>query len=62
MKENQGKESTPTLYMHRNLAKPYHIDYAFISKRLLGPDASIEIGKHETWLDHSDNMPLIFTL
>ncbi len=61
-KENQGKESSPTLYMHRKLAKPYHIDYAFVSKGLLGPESSIEIGKQEIWLDHSDHMPLIFTL
>ena len=59
--ETQGNESTPTLYMQRNLAKPYHIDYAFLSKCLVGVDASIEVGKHEAWLDHSDHMPLIFT-
>jgi len=62
MKENQGKESRPTLYMHRKLAKPYHIDYAFISKQLLNADFSLEVGKHEIWLDHSDHMPLIFSL
>ena len=62
MKENQGKESRPTLFMHRKLAKPYHIDYAFISKQLLNADFSLEVGKHEIWLDHSDHMPLIFSL
>jgi exonuclease III len=62
MKEAQGKESTPTLYMHRKLEKPYHIDYAFISKQLSGSNSSIEIGKHEFWIDHSDHMPLIFTM
>ena len=62
MKENQGEESIPTLYMHRKLAKPYHIDYAFISKDLLGPEYSFEVGRHEIWLQHSDHMPLIFSL
>ena len=62
MKEAQGKESTPTLYMHRKLEKPYHIDYAFISKQLSNFNSLIEIGKHEFWLDNSDHMPLIFTI
>lgn len=60
--ENQGRETTPTFYLQRNLEKPYHIDYAFVSKHLIGLDASIEIGKQEKWLSHSDHMPLILTL
>jgi len=61
MKENQGKETVPTLYLQRKLAKPYHVDYAFISKSILGTASSIEIGKPEIWIHHSDHMPLIFT-
>jgi len=61
-KEEQGKESKPTLYMHRKIVKSYHIDYAFVSKSLISDNASIEIGKHEDWLYHSDHMPLMFTL
>lgn len=61
MKEDQGKESSPTLYLHKRLERPYHIDYAFISKRLLSAASSIEIGKHGSWLVHSDHMPLTFS-
>jgi exonuclease III len=62
MKETQGKESSPTFYMHRKISKPYHIDYAFASGRFLAKSNEIEIGKHEDWLAHSDHMPLIFTI
>jgi len=59
--EAQGKESTPTLFMHRKLEKPYHIDYAFISKNLSG-QSHIEIGTPDTWLEFSDHMPVIFKI
>lgn len=62
MKEEQGKESQPTLYLHRKTTKPYHIDYAFASKTLLDIDGTVDIGKHEAWLAHSDHMPLSFTI
>lgn len=56
--ENQGIESEPTFYMHRKLEKPYHIDYAFISKRWL-LSSTLEVGKPEVWLEYSDHMPLV---
>lgn len=55
--EIQGAEITPTFYMHRQIEKPYHIDYAFLSKDLLGK-ASLEIGKPDDWLRYSDHMPI----
>jgi exonuclease III len=55
--EAQGSESDPTFYMHRKLEKPYHIDYAFLSKRYL-PSALLEVGDPGIWLEHSDHMPL----
>ena len=61
MGEEQGKESKPTLFMHRKLEKPYHIDYAFISKPLLGKNKNmIEVGEPELWLKYSDHMPVVF--
>lgn len=60
-KENAGKESQPTLFLHRKQEKPYHIDYAFLSADLLGA-ADIEVGQYEDWISLSDHMPLIVSL
>lgn len=59
--EEQGKETVPTFFMYRKLEKPYHIDYAFTSKRWLS-SSTIEVGKPEDWLEHSDHMPLLIEL
>jgi hypothetical protein len=59
--EAQGSESIPTFYMHRKLEKPYHIDYAFLTKKWCS-SASIEIGDAGIWLKYSDHMPLLITL
>jgi exonuclease III len=56
--EEQGKEKLHTFYMHRRIAKPYHIDYAFLSEALL-KRSTIEIGQPKNWLEYSDHMPLI---
>lgn len=55
--EAQGSETAPTLYLHRKLEKPYHIDYAFMSKDLL-PTSKMSIGKIDDWIPFSDHMPL----
>lgn len=60
-KIEQGKENIPTFYMNRNLAKPYHIDYAFASSTLL-TSANLNIGKPDQWISLSDHMPLIFDI
>ena len=52
----QGLEPDPTFYLHRNLAKAYHIDYAFLGNRWLIED--VIVGPHEIWLRESDHMPL----
>lgn len=59
--EPQGKETTPTFFMHRNIEKPYHIDYAFLSQELL-QSAALQIGMSQNWMEHSDHMPLIVDL
>lgn len=56
--ENQGKESTPTFFLHRKIQKPYHIDYAFLSSPFL-QTVSLEIGSANKWLEHSDHLPLV---
>ncbi|MDH5679849.1 MAG: endonuclease/exonuclease/phosphatase family protein [Nitrospinota bacterium] len=57
----QGKESQPTLYLHRKLEKPYHVDYVFASQELCDR-AELRIGDHNQWLEFSDHMPIIFKL
>lgn len=54
--EDQGVESSPTLFLQRNAQKPYHIDYVFVSKDYL--DSEIKIGQRERWLSLSDHMPI----
>ncbi len=55
--EPHGKETTPTFYMHRKTDRAYHIDYAFLSAKLLD-NASCEVGEPTAWLEFSDHMPL----
>ena len=59
--EAQGAELVPTFYLQRKLAKPYHIDYVFASAGLLAA-AELEVGSSDVWLEHSDHMPLRFSL
>ncbi len=58
-KEEQGKESQPTFFLHRNQARPYHIDYMFASEIFSSRLSKLEIGKVETWLKISDHLPLV---
>lgn len=58
---SQGAEKQPTFFLHRKLEKPYHIDYAFLSKQLLD-NAKLIIGQVEDWLEHSDHLPLIVNI
>jgi exonuclease III len=58
----QGEEPHPTFYMHRNLGKPYHIDYIFVSKKRFPNVSDIEIGPVTAWLSISDHLPVIAVL
>lgn len=57
--QEQGKEEHPTFFLHRNIEKPYHLDYCFTSKELYEKIKSVEIGTYEDWTAHSDHTPLI---
>jgi len=59
-KEIQGMESKPTFFHQRNLAKSYHIDYAFASKDII-ESSYIEVGCPDSWLNNSDHMPIILS-
>lgn len=56
--EEQGKESLSTFYMHRNLDKPYHIDYAFLPSEYI-VDSRMQVGDADKWLELSDHLPLL---
>jgi exonuclease III len=57
----QGEEKHPTFYLHRNTAKPYHIDYAFLPETII-ERSSLELGLAEDWLSISDHMPLVIDI
>lgn len=56
--QEQGKETISTLFMHRKIERPYHIDFCFASKNLIDKIKSVEIGKYENWTKHSDHKPV----
>jgi len=53
----QGDEHDATFYMYGHRDKPYHIDFAYLPKRMVNK-ASIKIGHPKEWLQYSDHMPL----
>lgn len=57
--EEFGKETKPTLFMHHNKNKPYHVDYCFASKNF--KLKNVEIGEYADWAKKSDHMPLMIT-
>lgn len=59
--EEHGEETRPTFYLYRHLNKPYHLDYVFLSEDLQD-EASIELTGTDTWLKHSDHVPIVFIL
>ena len=54
-----GAETKPTLFMHHDKNKPYHVDYCFTSKHF--ELENVEIGEYDDWAKKSDHMPLIIT-
>jgi endonuclease/exonuclease/phosphatase family metal-dependent hydrolase len=57
--EEQGKESRPTFFLHRNRTKPYHIDYIFASKEIEKEMINFEVSDIEKWINYSDHLPVI---
>ncbi len=57
---DQGGELHPSFYLHRNAAKPYHLDYVFHGRGWSVDHC--EIGTPGQWLDHSDHMPVLVDL
>lgn len=59
--EEQGKETTPTFYLQRNLQKPYHIDYCFASRIIVNKVKNTTIEPFEKWIHLSDHSPLVIS-
>ena len=57
--DRQGKEMQPTLYMHRKKDKPYHIDYCFVSEKLIREGYDFSVGEYNDWITLSDHVPII---
>ena len=60
--EKYGNESMATFYLHRDLSKPFHIDYCFVPASWAATITSVAVGNHGDWQDHSDHMPLVVDL
>ena len=62
--EPQGGETQPTFYLHRSLAKPFHIDHCFTDLEITG----VEVGTFADWSGLksaggvSDHVPLIVSV
>lgn len=59
--EKQGEEKQPTFYLHKNLERPYHIDYCFASKNFIQKLNNVEIGVFKDWKHLSDHNPIVLT-
>jgi len=57
--EIQGKESRPTLFLHRKIDRPYHIDFCFASDFFIQRLKNVEVGTFEDWMPYSDHCPLM---
>lgn len=51
-----GREQVSTFFLNWKPESGHHIDYAFLSS---AAEANIAVGEPDTWLPHSDHMPLI---
>ena len=60
--EEQGQEKLKTFFMHRNISKPYHIDYVFASDRITRNGYNLTLGTPQDWIDKSDHIPLILDI
>lgn len=54
-----GEETEWTFYMHKKEQRPYHIDYAFVPRRLTDSGMEVKIGEYDDWINASDYMPLL---
>jgi exonuclease III len=56
--EEHGEESLPTYYFRKEKARPFHLDFVFVSEPLLKRLSLFEIGFYDEWIGYSDHVPL----
>ncbi len=56
---DHGKESEPTFYLVKNIKKPYHLDYCFLSDGMFSSKTKISVGTYHDWIRLSDHTPII---
>lgn len=61
-KEEQGKETQKTFFLHRNINKGYHIDYCFLSTEMIEKLDDFIVEKYDDWYNLSDHVPIILSL
>jgi endonuclease/exonuclease/phosphatase family metal-dependent hydrolase len=62
-----GAETRPTYFHLRHQARPFHIDFCFLSEDLLARVTHVEVGTWAAWVDKaaagvSDHVPLVVDL
>ena len=62
-----GAETRATYFHHRHEARPFHIDFCFLSDDLLARVTHVEVGTWAAWVDRSgaavsDHVPLVVDL
>ena len=58
-RELQGAETHPTMFLHKDFHRSYHIDYIFINSSKLFLVRNFTVGEYQDWISASDHMPLI---
>jgi len=57
--QEHGCEQHPTFNLYKNIDKPYHLDYCFVSEDIMLKLTGMKIGTYDEWRKHSDHLPLI---
>jgi len=57
--QDHGSEQHPTFNLYKNIDKPYHLDYCFVSEDIMQKLAGMQIGAYDEWKKYSDHLPLI---
>ena len=61
LRETEGEESQPTIYLLKNKEKPFHLDYCFAPTDMIAKHTTIEVGQYKDWIKLSDHMPIIIS-